>query len=448
MKIALLYPGITMDGFAGRGARPKTGYIQHGLCHISSAIKEKGHDVSLIDLRQLSGWEELPSVIRKLNPEIVGITIMSLDFDVALESARIIKETNPAIKVIVGGIHPSIMEEELTKNPDIDYVFKGEAEITLPKILKEIVSGSIKTKVIQGEIPDLDKIPFVDRTLFNVLEAPWAPLFRMPFITTVAGRGCIYNCNFCQPAERKLFGGKVRRVSPGRFMEELTVTKNTIGLESLMIHDDCLVEDVKWIEKFLTLYSKKGFRKPFICQGRADIIVRNPELFRDMEKYGLALILIGFETASQRLLNFLRKGVTVEQNYKAAEICKKLGIRIFANFMLGIPTETKEEALETVKMIKKIKPYVPSPAFYTPLPGSDLFEYCRKNDLSLIKEHSEYKRNPVCPKIKGIDYEFLNKILSEATELPRSTRFRRKIDKMKVRRFNKRLIKNYTPSPM
>jgi len=140
----------------------------------------------------------------------------------------------------------------------------------------------------------------------------------------------------------------------------------------------------------------------------------------------------------------LRKGTKVEHNYKAAEICKRLGIRIFANFMLGIPSETKKEAEETVRMIKKIRPYMPSPTFYTPFPGSDLFEYCKEKGLSLIKDHSEYMRDPVAPKIKGIDYTFLNRLLEEVNRIPRSVKIRRKIDRLSLGRFNKDMIEKYT----
>src|SRR3989338_1959117 len=365
MRIALLYPAITMDGFAQNGMRPRTGWIHHGLCYISSSLKKEGFAVSLIDLRQLFGWGELPDIIKKVDPDVVGITIMSLDFDAAAAAAKIVKETDKSIKVIAGGIHATVMGSQLMNNTNIDYVFKGEAEITLPKALGGIQTGEIKEKIIIGAQPDLDTIPFVDRTLFSILEAPVSPFLKMPFITATAGRGCRYNCNFCQPAERTLFGPKVRRMSVERFMEELTLTKNRIGLNSLMIHDDCLVEDVNWVERFLSLYSRKGFKKPFVCQARADIIVKNPGLFKDMKKCGLAMLLIGFESGNQRVLNLLRKGTTVEQNYRAAMICKRLGIRIFANFMLGIPSETNREAMDTVKMIKRIKPYMPSPTFYT-----------------------------------------------------------------------------------
>jgi radical SAM superfamily enzyme YgiQ (UPF0313 family) len=159
-----------------------------------------------------------------------------------------------------------------------------------------------------------------------------------------------------------------------------------------------------------------------------------------MKKCGLEMLLIGFESGNQRVLNFLRKGTTVEQNYKAAAICKKLSIRIWANFMLGIPTETNKEAMDTVKMIKRIKPYVSSPAFYTPHPGSDLFDFCVKNNLSLIKKHEDYKRNPEGQKIKGVDYDFLNKALAELARVPYSVKLRRKIDRLKLGRFNKELI--------
>ena len=102
--------------------------------------------------------------------------------------------------------------------------------------------------------------------------------------------------------------------------------------------------------------------------------------------------------------------------------------------MFGIPTETKEEALATVRMIRAIKPYRPSPAFFTPHPGSDLYDYCVKNDLSLIKAHRDYSRAPILPKIKGIDYEFLREAVKMSTRRFLSTRLYRKYDFIKERR--------------
>ncbi|MCQ9207332.1 MAG: B12-binding domain-containing radical SAM protein, partial [Omnitrophica bacterium] len=308
MRITLIYPNVTVEGFAKGGVKPKTGWIHHGLCYISAALKKNGHDVLLVNLSQLSGWEELPGIIESMMPDIVGITMMSVDFDAAVKSARVVKKVRSAIKVLVGGAHPTIMATELADNPHIDYIFKGEAEKTLPEILDDILKGNVSNKVIQGETPNLDEIPRVDRSLFKILEAPIAPFLKMPHITAIAGRGCTYNCSFCQPAEKIMFGSRTRRMSAERFLVELRDVEKNRGFNSLMIHDDCLVEDEEWVRAFLSGYGKKTFRKPFVCQSRADIIVRNPRLFKDMRKHGLEMLLIGFESGSQRILNFLRKG--------------------------------------------------------------------------------------------------------------------------------------------
>ena len=180
----------------------------------------------------------------------------------------------------------------------------------------------------------------------------------------------------------------------------------------MLIHDDCLTEDKNWVLEFCEKYKLEGFKEPFVCQARVNHIVKNRDVIAKLKDTGLKMLIIGFESGSQKILNFLNKGSTVEQNYEAAKICKELNILVWANYMLGIPTETKEEIMQTVKMIREIKPYHSSPAFFTPHPGSDLFDYCVKNDLSLIKNHSDYRRSPGKAKIKGVDYNFLNKALA------------------------------------
>jgi radical SAM superfamily enzyme YgiQ (UPF0313 family) len=211
-------------------------------------------------------------------------------------------------------------------------------------------------------------------------------------------------------------------------MSELRELKDRYDFQSLMFHDDCLTEDKEWVDEFCDSYKRAGFRQPFVCQSRADIICKNEDMIRKMKRAGLAMLLIGFESGSQRILKLLRKGASVETNYKAARVCKKYGIRIWANYMFGVPTETKEEALDTVKMIRAIKPYRPSPAFFTPHPGSDLYDYCEKNGLSLIMSHNGYSRSPNAPKIKGIDYRFLQEALKASKEKFLSVRLSRKLD--------------------
>ncbi len=416
MKVTLIYPGITACGFNCKVGDEGT-FINHGLCLLSACLKGKGHSVSLIDLRRLSSWDNFSSIIRKNDLGVVGVTMMSCDYAPAVKCAEIIKKYKPETRIVAGGPHPSIMPEEVEKESSIDYVHVGEGEISFVKLVEDIAQGVKRERVIKGIQPDLDTIPFADRYLFDSPEEPFVPFLREPFVTIIAGRGCSYNCSYCQPAERLIFGKGLRRRSPENVIAELKLLREQFGFNSLMIHDDCLTENKEWVLKFCSLYKSEGFNQPFICQSRPDIICKNEDMVRALCSAGLSLFIIGFESGSDRVLKFLKKGTTVEQNLKAAQICHEYGIKIWANYMFGLPSETKEEQLQTYDMIKKIRPYHCSPAYYTPHPGSDLFEYGLKHNLHLLKDHCSYRRSRLEPKIKEIDYVFLERILDKSYSL-------------------------------
>jgi radical SAM superfamily enzyme YgiQ (UPF0313 family) len=190
-------------------------------------------------------------------------------------------------------------------------------------------------------------------------------------------------------------------------IEELKVLRDKYRFASFMFHDDCLTEDRRWVTEFSERYRAEGFVQPFFCQSRADIIARHPDMVARMAGAGLRGYFIGFESGNARVLNFLRKGTTPKRNLQAAEVCRQHGLAIWANYMLGIPTETKEEVMDTVNMIREIDPDYHSPSFFTPHPGTDLYDYCVEHDLSLISDYDSYRRNPTEPKIKGQDYGFL-----------------------------------------
>ncbi len=426
MRTTLVYPGIAGYGFGSLGKGMEAGWVSHGLAHISSAAKAQGMAIDLIDLRALSGWEQFKEEMLRRRPDVVGLTMMSVDYGPATEAARIVKEVMPNTVTVVGGPHPTITVEEVTKILEFDYVVTREGEITFPWLLGELGAGRRpESRILEGEMPDLDALPFPDRDLFldewrkygytlDSPEVPFVPDLPPPFLTIIAGRGCRYNCNFCQPAERLLFGRKVRKRSPANIVAELELLRERYRFASFMFHDDCLTEDREWVLEFCDLYESKGFSQPFFCQSRADIIVRHEEMVQRMAKVGLKGYFIGFESGNDRVLKFLRKGTTRAKNLAAADICKKYGIKIWANYMLGLPTETKEEVMDTVSMLKEIDPDWYSPAFYTPHPGSDLYDYCIENDLSLITSHDQYRRNPWETKVKGQDLEFLKWALEES----------------------------------
>ncbi len=386
----------------------------HGIMSLSAAVKKAGFQSELIDLRIENNIKKFLKSVNKKKPDVIGFSMMSVDYDPVLMCLKALKPNFPEIKTIVGGIHPTVMLEEVESIKEIDYIMIGEGEISLVTLLKNIEKKQNSDRIIQGIKPILDDLPFEDRSLFQAEELPIIEDLEKPFVTIITGRGCKYNCSFCQPAERKVFGKKVRRRSVSNVIKELKELKKKYNFKTVMIHDDCTTEDIIWLENFCKEYRKSKLPASIVCQSRSDIICRHKNIIELFKDIGLKTMLIGFESGSQRILNFLRKGVTVAQNIKAGEICHKLDIKILANIMMGIPTETKKEIMETVEMLKEIHPYIPFIAFYTPHPGSDLFEYCREKNISLIKNHSQYYRFPDEPKIKGVDYAFIKKAISIA----------------------------------
>ena len=201
-------------------------------------------------------------------------------------------EIDPRIVTVVGGPHPTLALDEVAKNPNIDYIITHEGEITFPWLLAALASGKPPAeRVLAGAPPDLDELPFPDRELFldewrkagyasDSPEDPFVPELPAPFVTIIAGRGCKYNCSFCQPAERRLFGRGVRRRSPGNIVAELEILRERYRFASFMFHDDTLTEDKEWVVEFCRLYQERGFTQPFFCQSRADIIVRHEDMVR------------------------------------------------------------------------------------------------------------------------------------------------------------------------
>lgn len=437
LKATLVYPGIAGRGWNSLKQGMDAGWISHGLASLSAAAKAQGFEVDLIDLRALSGWDQFREVLAERAPDVIGVTMMSVDYNPAHQAVAIAKEVLPEGITVIGGPHVTIALPDSLRIPHVDYLVTGEGETTFPRLLQAIAEGRRPPhRVLRGEPPDLDAIPFSDRDLFleewkrwgydlDSPEVPFVEELPPPFATIIAGRGCIYNCAFCKPGEDYLFGKRVRRRSVDNVLAELRYLVDRYHLASFMFHDDCLTEDREWVMEFTERYIAEGFNLPFFCQTRADIVVKHEDMVERMVRAGLRGYFIGFESGSDRVLRFIRKGTTVAQNIEAARICKKYGIAIWANYMMGLPTETKEEVMETVRMMKAIDPDYYSPAFFTPHPGTDLYDFVVEHDLSRITDYDSYRRNPTEPKIRGQDYAFLRWAMAESQRRRPWNAFRR-----------------------
>lgn len=387
------------------------GWLDHGAGLTYTAAKDAGCRVDFLDLKKLQNDHELRRRIKGY--DLVAFGLKSAYYAQGMHIVDIAKEQGS--KVLVGGYHATAAVNELLDNPKIDWIFHGESEITFPKFLKNPHQFD---REIWGEKPDnLDKVPWMKRNIYREpLEwvGGWWHGGKNKWATSVmAARGCPGNCLFCQPLERNHFGRKLRRRSVDSMIKELISLKKSYAPDCVLIHDDTFLYHRAWIEEFIEEYPRVGL--PFWAAGRADGICKYPDLVKGLVDVGWELVSVGFESGSQRILDLMEKGTTVEQNLKAAKIVKSSGGKLYGNYMIGLPWETKEDMQATAKMADEIDAEMPSWAFFTPYPGCELGELCIEQGLSLL-DRNDYNRYPNAPKCKNVDYDYVRAVLAGLRE--------------------------------
>ena len=394
--IVALYP------YKGQGL---DSWIDHGAGMTYTTAKNAECDVHFLDMKALSNDAELKEGLKGY--DLVSFGLKSSYYAIGMKVVKFAKENGS--KVLVGGYHATAAPDELLKNPDIDYIFHGESELTFPEFLKD--HSKFKRSITGKKPPNLDLLPFINRDIYrepleNCLN--WWHGGKLSKMTTVmAARGCPYKCAFCQPLEDNHFGKKLRRRSVDSIIDELRQLKELYHPDCLMIHDDTFLIQPKWIEEFIEKYPEIGL--PFWAAARADGICEHPDLVKKLVKVGWELISVGYESGSQRILDILKKGTTVEQNYEATKIIRSTEAKIYANYITGIPWETKWDIQETAKMADVIAAEMPSWAYFTPYPGCELGEKLIKRKWSLLNRET-YDRCPSGIKVKNVDYGYVGEV--------------------------------------
>lgn len=382
-------------------------WLDHSSGMTYSAAKLADNtDIHFLDMKSLHSDDELKSAMEGY--ELIAFGLKSSYYSLGMKIVDLAKAQGS--KVIIGGYHATAAPQELLENPKIDYIFHQESEITFPKFLADPESFD---REIWGEpIQNLDELPFMDRTVFASPLEPCSPWWyggkNAKMTSIISSRGCPYRCSFCQPIENNHFGKKLRRRSVDSIIEELNLIKFLYEPDCLMIHDDTFLLQREWLEEFIEKYPQIGL--PFWAAGRADGIIKYEDLVHKLVKVGWDLVSVGFESGSQKILNKMKKDTTVEQNLEAAKIIKSTGAKIYANYMLGLPWETKSDVQATMAMADSINAEMPSWAYFTPYPGCDLADEINENGWSLLTREG-YDRCPSGQKVKNVDYDYLTRCL-------------------------------------
>lgn len=411
MKIVLVDPGFGSESFGTFNDSHWSSVINHGLCSVSAYAKSQGYtDIRLLDIRGLHNWDEFSRRIRAAGPDVIGITMRSCDAGNLEQILRLANHSCPQAKIIVGGPHPTAEPDNLPREDLIDHVVIGEGELAFVELLNSFESGEPRERLIRGASPDLDALPFEDREIYDydksVRLANYPGIFKPPMVTMVTCRGCAFNCGFCAPHAEKMFGKRMRFRSPESVIEELLELRVKWGFRSIKFYNSDFLANPKWVMRFCESFAASGIRADIMIQTRASSLCRGEHALAELKRIGLKLVLMGWESGSQRILDFLQKGCTVDDNFRSAEICRRHGVFFGGSFMFGVPTETPSDIAASVDLARRTRPHFTSVAFFTPLPGTHLARYCEEKHLSLIDGPDDLLSfSPDKAKIRDVDYD-------------------------------------------
>ena len=377
-----------------------------GIAYIAAFLRKKGYDVDIVD----TTFERKKNLIKRLRgADGYGIYCSIGMVKEALEIGRICKLVSGA-PVVYGGPLPSVEPLFFLRKSFVDAVVIGEGEKTMEEIVeRNFEFGGVKGvwykekgKIVKqrGRKPicDLDSLPFPARDLLP-METYIKNWYHMDIVlpkprgtNIIASRGCPFNCSYCQPTLRKIFGRGVRSRSPQNVVEELKEIKEEYSLNSFFFQDDTLCVDLAWTKNLCEEMMREKVNMFWGCNIRVDLV--NKEILKLMVKAGLRKICIGIECYSDRIREKVyNKSFKRREIEKAVKIAKRLGIKIQAYFMLGAPGETVKEMKKTLEFANKLDVDEATFSITTPLPGTHLYQKFHSM-LKNMEEMDYYKKYP------------------------------------------------------
>lgn len=327
----------------------------------------------------------------KFQPDIVGITATTPQAPEAYRLADSIRRNRPDILVVIGGVHASALPHEALEHAHIIVVGEGE------EVFRKIVAGELpnSTKahfIYQGKpLENIDDIPSPAFDLLKMREylkhGPPFPRLKHPIMSMVTSRGCPFKCPFCHNSFRRY---KPSYFSAKRIADEIEYFISEYGIKSVFFNDDEFFVNVKRLKKLAVEFKQRGINKriKWGCQARVNSI--NPFVLELAKRMGCVCISPGFESASQRVLDYLKCGTTkVEDAEKAIRLCNEYGIVVGGSFIFGTPTETLEEMKQTFRWFEHNPLKFIGINTIIPYPGTLIWKYAKHNGL--LPENVDYE---------------------------------------------------------
>jgi anaerobic magnesium-protoporphyrin IX monomethyl ester cyclase len=387
-------------------------WLPLGFAYIAGSLREAGFETIIYDA--MTKYHELKDIKKRIaeeKPDVVATGCYTSTYPAGLQVLKAAREIDSSIVTVMGGVHPTFMfEEVLNENPEVDYVVRGEGEITFKELLLALNSEEDLEKVAgiafkkEGIIVATRPREFVKN--LDVLNPAWDLLDwedyiyfasdnkRVAIVST--SRGCIYGCSFC--SQQLFWKKKWRAREPLSVAKELELLRDKFGVEVVMFSDEYPTFDrQRWVE-LLNLLIEREVGMEILMETRVDDVVRDEDIMNLYKKAGISHIYVGVESVNQKNLDIFKKNVRVEQSKKALEIINEADIISETSVVVGMPDETKESIQFTLDLVKH---YDPDMAFFLPIapwPYADVYQELKP--YIITQDYSKY--NLVTPVVKPV----------------------------------------------
>ncbi len=391
MKVLLINPPYDVKRYMGKLSKIAFVFQPIGLTYIAAYLRRNKVEVKIYDSQVEP--RSIAEAVGEFSPDIVGITCVTALVYSTIEVAKQIKRDFPNIIIIAGGIHPSIRPEDLLEEPAIDYLAAGEGEVTMWEFVDCLAQGKDPSGVAgiicrrnnqivraapRPMLKDIDAFPEPAWDLLPMDKYKVSPDCRTDDAIGVVltSRGCPFDCIFC--SNRLLTKQTYRAHSVERVCREVDNLIKRNRVKQLFIQDDNFAVDKKRAKDICREFMRRGFQHIISWWAEARIDCVDEELLMLMGQANCRIISYGLESGNQRLLDYIQKNITLEQVKKVIALTKKAGLEIRATFILGLPTETRRESLQTIRFAKQLPIDQVRFAIATPFPGTRLWEIARQ----------------------------------------------------------------------
>lgn len=400
--------------------RLMTPYFPLGLLYLAATARDAGYRVSIFDAMFQTSDKAFVAALEREQPRIVGLGVLATVRTAALRLAELAHQHGA--KVVVGGADPtgraeSYLRYQSNGSHPVDLVVIGEGEQTLLELLPWLLDGE-RTDELPEEIAglayldadgqfvstaarrhcaDLESLALPARDLIDVqaYRQAWRSRHGIFSLSLIATRGCPYGCTWCQ---KSVFGRSFRPRSPQAVAEEMRLIKEQYRPDQLRIVDDVMGIDQEWVRAWHAAVLALDAVVPFECLSRVDLM--DEEMVRLLQDAGCIRIAFGAESGSQKILDAMNKGTTVEQILRTARLCRRHDIETYFYIMVGYPGEEWADIRKTVDLLKEACPDQFSSTIAYPLPGTEFYDkvkhrlldtpdwdYTAENRLLFQREH-------------------------------------------------------------